>query len=92
VTLEAEIAKIREIANRIGVAGRAAPILGELDSTAVTLDTHQALLMVLAALESTDRRLRRLEGSAAVLGRPWPPGNESQPGQPEQTMWVSTFR
>ena len=61
MTLEQDFAKIRETVNRIGVAGRAAPIIGELDTTALALDTHEALLKVLMALEDIARRLRRLE-------------------------------
>jgi hypothetical protein len=59
--LKEDFAKIRETVNRIGVAGRAAPVLGELDTTALALDAHEALLKVLVALEDIDRVLRRLE-------------------------------
>jgi hypothetical protein len=72
MTLEQDFAKIRETANRIGVAGRGAPVLGELDTTALALDAHEALLKVLAALEECVRRFTSRWRDGEV-----PPGRDS---------------
>jgi hypothetical protein len=50
VTLEQDFAKIREIANRIGVAGRAAPPTGETRRHGRCAGHSRGLLMVLAVL------------------------------------------
>jgi hypothetical protein len=51
MAIDRDITKIREAVQRIGVAGRAATITGELDPVAVVLDTQDALQHVLGALE-----------------------------------------
>jgi hypothetical protein len=58
--------KIREAVQRIGVAGRAVPMMGKLDPVAVALDTQDALLHVLAGLEELARPLRRIRVTAAT--------------------------
>jgi hypothetical protein len=61
MSIDRHITKIREAMQRIGVAGRAAPITGKLDPAALALDTNEALLHILAALEDLARRVGRIE-------------------------------
>jgi hypothetical protein len=61
MTVGQDVTKLREIAQRIGAAGRGGSVTGELDATALALDTFEALLLVLAIVERLDRRIGLLE-------------------------------
>jgi hypothetical protein len=61
MTARQDVTKLREIVQLIGAAGRGASVTGELDATAIALDTYEALLQVLAIVEKLDRRVGLLE-------------------------------
>jgi hypothetical protein len=62
VSIEANIVRIRELANEIHARAQAATVTSEpIDREAFAQATSDALLKILASLEELERRLRLIE-------------------------------